>query len=276
MNIKKEVVKMEFSIQQIVLRTFGAANKLKLKLVLALIPVLIGLSVIGSYGLMVFDTVNPFNPEQIAFPENHSVWLTLFIVLLAMLFFMKAIINCHRVYILEDQFSISDVFSWRRCDTFFLKAVLKLILLSILVSFVFLLAVMPISMNNIDPQNPQGFDHSNLPWEFIVWGVLANLFYAYMASRLTIMLPAAATNNRLTIRQAWQKTRPFQLKLFVLIGLIPFLTSLALNFLPAWESVVYEISIQVIWVVIALLELGLLSMSYARIEEITATEETAL
>lgn len=258
---------MEFSIRLIISDTLERMKERKFALFTAAFPLVVGFgAALLFYGLL-FQTLSPMaDPADPQPPSGGSFLYGLITFLVIGLMFMKTIINFHRVYILDETVGLIDNFKWRRCETLFFKASTKLFILYILLGFLTVFLVFPVI--SVDPAT-QGQDGS----AFLFVGILIQVGFGYLASRVSLVLPSAATDERVSIAEAWKKSGPYHGKLFVLIGVIPFLTSIGISLLPQFESIVFFALIAVIWCVVAVIELGLLSLSWERIKQLSTNSE---
>ena len=106
-----------------------------------------------------------------------------------------------------------------------------------------------------------------------VGGVLSIPIY-YVISRFSLILPATAIDiNGKSLSWAWKLSSGNSWRLTLLIGLAPFTTDLILNALPTYNSLLYSLSIAGVWLIIGVVEIGLLSLSYSWLSKNTSNNE---
>ena len=97
-----------------------------------------------------------------------------------------------------------------------------------------------------------------------IGGWVIGLLLGYFAARWSLIFPSLATDGHLKgLGEAWDFSQGNVLGLFILVGVIPMLTSWVMEFLPAERSLSLNIVIQLLGWIVALFEIGLLSHSYA-------------
>ena len=252
---------MDFSVKTIVSETLFIANQRKLDLLKSTFPVFIAIACMALYTAVFFhdfETVFKDDAEPNAMAGNILLFFILFVI--SGIMFMKAIINCHRVYLLDESPKKINTVKWRRCDTLFFKSSIKLVLLYFLFGFVSLIVIGPMMAASLDEpdRDMTGILVLNLGFQLLI---------GYLASRFTLVLPAAATDSRISLREAWHMSSPHHLKLFVLIGIIPVLTTMVISLLPQFDNVAYFLVIYLVWCMVAIIELGLLSLSFTHINK---------
>jgi hypothetical protein len=257
---------MDFSIRRVISETLDLATERKLLLLKGVVPAAIG--VVG-FGILTSLGFSQFGEQDGLSAPSGWVFLLVFATfIITLLLFVKALVNSHRVYILNESPNLSEIVKWRGSDTLFLKASIKLILLYILLGFLLLAVISPAALSESSTEDGFAFGA-------VVATLAMQTIVAYVASRISVILPAAATDHRVTFSEAWTLTASHHLKLLVLVGIIPTLTNAVISLLPDFDSILYSIVLGVIWCMVTLLELGLLSVSYNQLCMLYEQEHTS-
>ena len=223
---------------------FSAALKLPLQHTRKL--VFLGLPLLGM--LMLFDY---FLPETLNFDIGASeLILQASIGVLTCLSLVIAIVGCHRLFLLENNqkplFWSGNEFSYL---TWWILMTIYLIL--IMLPFVFLL--IPLT-GFLDP-----FDSRLMEVVIVVF----NIPLYYLVSRWSLLLPAVATDKRgVNISWSWRLSKGNAWRLTLLIGLFPFTKEMIFAFVPETESLLFSFADNLLWLIIGVVEVGLLSLSY--------------
>lgn len=183
--------------------------------------------------------------------------------LLAMLFAIAAvggvvmsIVGCHRVFLMsQDEVNNTKPFRWSGREWRFVGWWVVMGICVFLVMLPISMIVMPFVISTLDLQ-------SESHYLLVIVMVLINLPAYYLISRWSLMLPATAVDQRPDMTWAWELSSGNGLRLTVLIGLFPILVDVIFEFLPAMDSVIYALLIVPIWLIVATIEIGILSLSY--------------
>lgn len=98
----------------------------------------------------------------------------------------------------------------------------------------------------------------------LVLQIILPIFQSYIFSRLSLVLPATAIDERnFTISSAWKISSGNGWRLTLLVALLPFTIYLLLNFLPEYDSILYYLITWFAWLIVSVIEIGLLSLSYS-------------
>ena len=161
-----------------------------------------------------------------------------------------AIIGCHRTFLLNSE-SISNTktlrFSGREIRFIGWLILITFCLLLIMFPSVFLL---PIAEGSVSGA--------------LVLQITLQIFQWYIFSRLSLVLPATAIDERnFTISSSWDASSGNGWRLTLLVALLPFTIYLLLSFLPEYDSIFYYLITWFVWIIISVIEIGLLSLSYS-------------
>ncbi|MCX4030326.1 hypothetical protein H0A36_24990 [Endozoicomonas sp. SM1973] len=189
-------------------------------------------------------------------PPEISFILYFFIYIVYYLAFVLSTIGCHRVFLLSDEaIKSTPVLRWTKRETRFLLIFFGF---SVIYS-----AAAAISYNlfTLLPENHLSFS-----------SIMAILMLpaTYCISRWSLILPATATDQQKSLRWAWSISSNHQLRLFVLIGLLPILTSQIISylpFLPYYLNFVYDL----IWLIVGVIEICILSLAYEWVAQCNET-----
>lgn len=177
-----------------------------------------------------------------------------------------AVVRCHRIFLMDEvDVKKTSVYSWTYRETRFITWwVYNIICISILA--LPLLFVMPVIVEGfITPASPL---YVYLFVSIILWSP-----FAYVLARWTLILPATAIDKvNLSFAWAWDLSMGNGLRLTMLIGILPMLTNLIFQLVRS-DSLLYAYLVNSIWLIVCVIEIGLLSLSYAYLKknEVTYT-----
>jgi hypothetical protein len=124
--------------------------------------------------------------------------------------------------------------------------------------YIFIALITYISLLTIELIKFHAEENSHI-WTIIIYFSL--IPGTYIFSRLSVLFPATAINQRNSIQWAWSITKGNGWKLFVLLGLLPLLSRIILRMIPETsihaDAVLYFISL-----IFAVIELALISHTY--------------
>lgn len=172
---------------------------------------------------------------------------------------IMALVRCHQIFLLpEVAVSQTKPLGWGSRETTFLLRSISLTILVSLIGFpIFFLT------------------HNSILKEAIAVGdtpVIANIFGTflllpiyYVAARLSLALPDAAAGQKRPLFWAWQFSKGHSFNLFLLLAAIPLLAefsiSTAFYFFP--DHILVNLIQTAIWLIISVIEICILSFSYA-------------
>lgn len=159
-------------------------------------------------------------------------------------------VACHRMYILgEESMAGSPFIWWTSRETRFLGWGIALGFIAVVVSVPAVLIVSVfVSPEAMTPTNPAVF--------------LLLLPAVYVVSRLSLVLPATATDGRPSLGWAWDLSKGNGVQLLLVVGIVPFVLQIAFGSLPIVDSVVYDIFLALVWIYVIAFEVAALSLSY--------------
>ncbi|MGB0835378.1 MAG: hypothetical protein ACPGR2_12725 [Psychrobium sp.] len=224
---------------------FTAALKLPLqhtrKLILLGFPALLM--------LMLFDYIIP---ESMDFSVGKTeLFIQLTVGLLTCLSIVIAVVGCHRTFLMKNNekplFWSGNEFSY-----FIWWIAMSLYIILILIPFALLLIPLTAYLEPFETE-----------WIAIVGMLLLNIPMYYLISRWSLLLPAVATDKRgVDISWSWRLSKGNSWRLTLLIGLFPFTKEMIFAFIPVTESLLLSLVDNLMWLVIGIVEVGLLSLSY--------------
>ena len=171
------------------------------------------------------------------------------------------VVRCHRLFLMDKaDVKKTSVYSWTYRETrFIVWWIVNTICISIIA--LPLLLVMPVFTHS--------FFSFNVP-QFVFHFVSILLWtpFAYILARWTLILPATAIDKvNLSFGWAWHISMGNGLRLTILIGILPIFTNSFFQFLPGSESLLYTFMVNTVWLIVCVIEIGLLSLSYANLKE---------
>ncbi len=185
-----------------------------------------------------------------------GAWLIFSILIYATL--IMAVIACHRIFLLDAK-SATNIkpFRWTIRETRFVGWGIVIGIGTILIALPIMFFLVPLFVDLAKDLS------ENKLVTMLQIGIISTLIF-YVTSRWSLVLPATAIDSsHLTISWAWGLSSGNGWRLTLLLGFLPFMTDLAFNFLPSYDSILYSIIKVVAWLVIGVIEIGLLSLSYA-------------
>jgi len=171
---------------------------------------------------------------------------------------VMAIIGCHRAFLLNnDSVENTKAFRWSGRETRFIGWWIIIGFCSALIALPIMLILMPQLTDVTDEIKDNDF------LTYLQMGVISVPIY-YVASRWSLVLPATAIDERhKTLSWAWGLSSGNGWRLTLLIGFLPFTTDLIFNYLPEYESIIYSLVVGLAWIIVGVIEIGLLSLSYS-------------
>ena len=173
-------------------------------------------------------------------------------------------VACHKVFLCSpEEVSQLSTFRWSSYDSNFLISGLKLVF-ALLLGVVLALGLGAIIENVTKTEIITSGTYSGrtaLEW-------LAMVVFAYLFSRISMILPGAAVGRYFNFNTSWAATKPYAFRLFLLISFIPIVAANFINeiFSALIELGVDHILIQIFMSLISLLgaviELCILSKSF--------------
>ncbi|MDE1465828.1 hypothetical protein [Spartinivicinus poritis] len=190
-------------------------------------------------------------------PPEINFMLYFFIYIIYYLAFVLSVIGCHRVFLLNSEaIQSTPVLRWTKRETKFLL---------IFFGFSVIYGITAAISYNLTALLP---DNNSIPFSLLM--AILMLPATYCISRWSLILPATAIDQPKTLQWAWSISSDHQLRLFVLIGLLPILTSQIMSylpFLPYYLDFVYDL----IWLIVAVIEICILSQAYKWIVKLNET-----
>ncbi len=176
-------------------------------------------------------------------------WLNQFLFpMLISFIFIKVAVMVHRS-ILNQEFSIKNLFSWSYIEFKFFLLIIGVYFLSYGLLSIVLALVMPIFLN---ANNTLGL---YLPLTILY--VVGSLILC----RLALVFPAIATDKDITLKECWEYSKGNVSTLFMLIILMPLLFNLILSF-SRYDNVFYYFMISVIGSILSVFEIAVLTHCY--------------
>lgn len=242
-------------VRKIIVEALFTFNRDKVLFLRNFLPALVTLFVIGL-GLYVIDIESKLSHESQEFGYIPLIFLCIFAFLVIL---AKSIVHTHRTFILSENATTKELFKLTRRDFRFIKKFIALNLVMILVGII-IMAVFGKYLIDL----AQGTENQVILFAI---GLITTLMTAFIWSRLAIVLPSAALDHSLSIQSAWNISDDYSAKLFIGVGLLPVITDLIISYTPSFDSHIYTAFIALVWSVVAIIEIGVLSLIYKEINE---------
>lgn len=175
-------------------------------------------------------------------------------------------VTCHRLVLLEPNSVASTVlprWSWR--ETRFV-----LFIVAVWLIYTISFAVLVTSLHNMFLRHAT----PELSNTVVGWIQKAgNIAALYLFARLSLVFPATAIDQKMTLQRSWALTRDSSWRLFVVVAVLPWIISHAVGLLYRGEASVLEIVLLTcLSFVLLAVEVAALSLSY---RELTSMDEPA-
>jgi len=215
---------------------------------------------IGSPFLIVVLAITAVNHFfQYDSVENSSLPFWGSFALIAIMFVatsVMAIVGCHRTFLMDPkEVTETKPIRWGGREMRFVGWWIVIVLCAALTAIPLIMVLTPffLPLNNSSSEN---FFLSR--WIRILIGLPPS----YFISRWSLLLPAVATDKRYNLPWSWFLSKGNGIRLTVLVGLLPFVTDSLFELMPTFDSLLYSLFTGVVWIVVAVIEIGLLSLSY--------------
>jgi hypothetical protein len=183
--------------------------------------------------------------------EATTIWSELAITFIGLLAFTLFAVTCHRVILLEEDAVPSyGIFSWSARETRFFgwSTIGALVFLAVFILLRLALPLSSIWLSSVEAISWLGYAIILLPG-------------AYLFSRLSILLPATALDNRHGIAWAWRITEHNGWRMTLMAAVIPGMIVQAQDYLVT-SNLVLDFLFSIGIYAISVLEIALLSESY--------------
>ena len=200
-----------------------------------------------SFGYFYFDAY-----------EIRSPWLFSGLVVIAFgLSLVVAVIGCHRVFLLDSELTGEPkLLNWTGNEVRYFGWWTLIGICAALVAVPF--GIMFNSLMELSLGSGSEND-ARFPW---VMG-LANMILLYAAARLSLVLPSSAISiHGKSLAWSWRLSSGNGWRLALLVGFLPFMTDLAVDLIPTDDSIIFTLVYAVAWLLVGVIEVGLLSLSY--------------
>lgn len=208
---------------------------------------------------MIYDEVQ----EKLIFVNEEEKYIVYFLLFLTFLINISIAVSVHRILLINDDISPwQSVKITRREWKFFLKSFLIFLFgsLTFLLIFFFSTALLNIIIAN---------------FAFLVAIFLSLIFTLVVISRISIVLPAVATDEEIGFYEAFSITRNYKFLSFYMIGIFPtiisilvfFVYGLIINFLTVVVSTYFEVLYSLLNMFITVLVISCLSVTYRYLKQ---------
>ncbi|WNC71514.1 hypothetical protein RGQ13_15485 [Thalassotalea psychrophila] len=180
-----------------------------------------------------------------------TYWLVLMVVSVI------TAVNCHRIFLLSDEeVEQTKLFRWNSNDTNFLVRLIKLGLFACILSIPFAFIMFGVFS--------KGDYFTDSPFTYVLLVTVLYLPVSYFLARLSISLPDAAVGEDRSSGWSWGISTGQSFRLFILLCILPTITNLTLTGIQnvIGDYYVLNFVISLVWLIIAAIELCLLSKSY--------------
>ena len=239
-----------------VIALFMEAFTLPFKYSRALVRV--GLPLIATILMLSLD--NHLQLDELSVILQMSVMF--FLLAFCIVFLMMAVIGCHRIFLLgEHVVENQKIFHWTGNEIKYAGWWVLILLGTFLVSIAFGLLMSSLIAASAGSENTSQY--------FIVLAYsLISIPIYYIPSRWSLVLPAAAISNHgKSLSWSWDQSSGNGWRLTLMIAFLPFLMNLIFSLLPYFDSVLYDLIHSLLWLIVGVIEVGLLSLSYRFLAE---------
>lgn len=188
--------------------------------------------------------------------NNEGLFSVYFIVGVAFYFatLIMTVTGFHRVFLQSDaEVETTKSFRWGMNETrnlgYYILGLICAIVFGLILAFVWMI----IFGNNHDPQGTLQ----------LVFDLITNILIFYVISRFSLVIPACATGERVSLLWAWSLSKGNSLRLALLVGGLPALVTLLLPYIAVYTNEVITLfATPLIVAVLYTVEIGLLSYTY--------------
>ena len=145
----------------------------------------------------------------------------------------------------------------------------RIIAFSLLGVFVYILAGIPFTViltlaMNIFPGDNLASSSHNLTADNFNWvKLIIMLPFGYFVGRLSLVLPATAVDVPTSFRWSWQATKNNGVRMLVLIGVLPWLTTILLDLLWREDGTMFEyVLLSIFGYIVVAIEIFILSLAF--------------
>lgn len=168
-----------------------------------------------------------------------------------------AVVGCHRIFLMDDgDDKESSLLNWTGNEIKYVGWWILIGICAALLAIPFWLIVMPFLMSF------SGLDVGN-SYFLIVTVSIASIPIYYLVSRWSLVLPSSAIGiHGKSLTWSWELSSGNGWRLTLLIGILPFVSDILFDMLFSHDSLVLVMFQGALWLVIGVIEIGLLSLSY--------------
>jgi len=179
------------------------------------------------------------------------------LVLASVLSLVMAIVGCHRIFLLgPDIVEESSLLNWTGNEIKYIGWWVLIWLCTALIGLPFMIIFMPFIASSAENL----FD--NQVMFFTVIGLI-NIPIYYVVSRWSLVLPSSAIDKHgKSLTWSWGISSGNGWRLTLLIGFLPYVMDIIFSLLPTYESIIFALFHGLVWIVVGVIEIGLLSLSY--------------
>lgn len=227
------------------------------------LPLLVLVAIV-AFGVFVAANNGTISVRSGDFP----LFYTLILIITVFAIITIVAVGCHRGFLMsEEDIYNTKTFRWESREWKFLGWWLAISLLSGLMFMAYGLILTPLAYL---------FDIQQSGIFVNIIQLITLLPVLYVISRWSLVLPATAVDDtEASLSEAWNLSDGQGWRLTVIIGVIPFIINNALEILPAYDSFIYGIIVAAVWLLIAVFQIGLLSLSYSFLKgNISSEDET--
>lgn len=189
--------------------------------------------------------------------QEGGVLISLLLAVATWAMSVLAVVGCHRVFLMShEEVRKTRTFRWSHRETNFLFSVIGMGILASLICIPFVMLVIFLA---------GGFEQLE-DGQYMAAPLMAlvPLPAYYFISRWSLILPDTALDNDRTFSWAWQQSKPYQWRLFLLVGILPLASSFVIGWIGQFgaEGIVWTIITNLVWMVVLVVEVCMLSLSY--------------
>ncbi|RYV03950.1 hypothetical protein SOPP22_00610 [Shewanella sp. OPT22] len=249
-----------FSIRTIVSEAISITIRKKLDVLIATTPLVIVFSLIFALYYKIMGKVDGFALDADPLSEVIPDLKYFFLIFMIMIYgFVKAAVNCHRIYIKRSKLFFIDAIvpKMRDLKFFGISILLGLLMIPIGLAIGLLLAGVGAIIDNLSMYNAQTLTALVM---IVSYGIIGVVMCRFM-----MVLPSRAVDESISFGDAWEATSPVKWKVFFVLSLIPILSSLlteSIASLEGWFFISVSVALHAMF---ALFELALLSLCYQKL-----------
>ena len=201
-------------------------------------------------------------------PETQVLnWFLYIIYVFSFLFFA---ISCHRLILMGANSKVSQSY---------VLVMKRIVAFSVFSFVIYILAGIPLAVimtiaANILPDDYLVSSSHNLTADNFKWAKLVLMLpFGYLLGRLSLVFPATAVDVTTSVKWSWHATKNNGIRMLVLIGGLPWVTTILLDLLWRENGTMFEyVSLSILGYLVVAVEIFILSLAFKEFYSVEQTQ----